>query len=149
MARLFSKNTFIGLLLLTNAVTGTYILAKEKNFKTGASRPVYAGGLTSPPHAHVQEAVVKQTEIQACYETFLARRPAADEGAMIVHWVVNETGQLDLLKLIRSDFDDQPFADCVLEKIKNTQFPAASARAGILVSHKFNFHRKGDRAGFQ
>lgn len=79
------------------------------------------------------------SEIQACYDSFLSRDPRVSEGAVVMHWIFNEEGHIDFLKLIKSDLEDQTFLDCLSDKVRATRIPAADARAGRLISHKFKF----------
>jgi hypothetical protein len=147
MKKVCSKNAIIAVLIATVGVMGFYIFAMENRLgRAGQTLPVTKAHL---PRGQVQEAMVKQTEFQMCYEEYLARHPAADEGSITVHWMIDEEGHLDVLKLIGSDFQDESLSNCVLDKIRNTPFPAFSRRAGQLVAQRIHFQRKGDRLDFQ
>lgn len=141
MKRIFSKNLAIGLLVSLN-VGLCWALFTEKTIGFWFSKREKP---KPPPAAKgtVNGATLKNdSQIQACYDSFLTREPKVSEGAVVMHWIFNDQGQMDVLKLVRSDLEDQPFLDCLMETVKTTRIPASDARAGKLISHKFTFRNK-------
>lgn len=91
----------------------------------------------------VQEAGLTQSnDLQACYESFLQREPKVDEGVVEVHWMLDKTGKISSMELVRTELDDQTFTYCILDKIKKMTFHAPPKARPTLVAHKFNFHKR-------
>lgn len=145
MRKILSKNTFIGLLLFSNLAFAVALFGDLKFEAKGAKKASVKP--PSPLKGQVQGGGLKDdSEIQACYEAFLMRSPPVTEGTVVMHWVLDETGKIDFLKLARTDLEDDTFTGCLLDTIRNTRFPASAERAGVMISHKFKFRRKTPEA---
>jgi hypothetical protein len=149
MKRIFSKNTVIGLLILSNVALCCAFVAKElrlSKWKDLRALFVREEKTVKPPPApqgDIKEATLKDsTQVQACYDSLLSRQPRANEGAVIMHWIFNEQGHIDFLKLVRSDMQDEPFINCLMATVRTTRIPASDSRIGKLISHKFTFRRR-------
>lgn len=106
---------------------------------------VKAKGVNSEPvrKAHVEGvAFADRKELQICYEGLLRRLPAADEGSVLFHIKVGQTGEVADLKMVQTDWDDQSFTDCLIEKIRSFRVPPQSSKIGNTVAHRFHFHRR-------
>ena len=129
----------IGMLLLTNAATGAYIFATQMkpSGSTVESRPA----TSLARKAMVQGANLRQnSEMQACYETFLRRGPTVDEGVVEMHWLLETTGRISSLRLVKTDLDDQQMMECMMEALNAMTFRAP--KEATMVAHKFNFRRR-------
>jgi hypothetical protein len=149
MKRIFSKTGAIGTLVVVNMVLCGALFASYKGIRSWKdvkglfSKQETTKPVAAAPKASVREATLKNdSRIQECYDSLLTRQPRVSEGAVVMHWIFNEQGQMDFLKLVRSDLEDQPFLDCLMETVKATRIPAADSRAGKLISHKFTFRNK-------
>lgn len=140
MGKIFSKNIVIGLLLASNCAFAVALFGKSdlnsRGKKTVAKPP-------PPPKATVRGASFKNDdEIQTCYEAYLLRSPTVTEGTVVMNWVLDNQGQLDYLKLVDSDLEEEQFKSCLLDVVRSTRFPASAEKAGILISHRFKFRQK-------
>src|SRR6185437_5935320 len=80
--------------------------------------------------------------LQACYQAFLSRSPQIDEGAVVVNWLVDETGHIQSPKLMKTDLNDSDFTTCILEKVRGSVVTPPSTKHATLVAHTLNFRRK-------
>lgn len=147
MKKLWSKNALIAVLLISNFSFGAYILVERHGLRWWGGLKAPAKKVAPSPQrkaaASVPTATLKYDhELQACYEALLAGEPDVEEGTVHVHMTITENGDVDLLKMIHSDLSDSEFNECVLEKIKSAKVPASSDRVGVIISHKFNFHKR-------
>lgn len=149
MQIIWSKKAVIAL-LMTNIASASYIVedtltrhlhihlkqARIARTANAASGNVRRRGVVQPVYFKNSD------EIQNCYNELLAKSPPRDEGSVLVNLTVKKDGAVDRLNLVKTDFDDPSFNDCLLSKIKATRLPASEDRAGVLIAHRFNFHRK-------
>jgi hypothetical protein len=141
MKKIWSKNTLIVLFALTSMTAGAYIVF-EKSKKPLAPRL----RASTPRKATLipASAFKDDSELQACYEALLARDPQVQEGTVQLHMTVTAQGEIDQLKMIHSDMEDAEFTGCVMDKVKAKRLPASKDYAGMIISHKFNFHKKAN-----
>lgn len=137
MKKQSAKNVAIGLLMLTSAVMGAFLFALQK-------RPFANSSAKTPPtprRAYVPEANLNHnTELQACYETFLSRGPAIEEGVVEMHWLLEKSGRISDLELVNTELNDQTLVECLMSKLSTMTFHAPTAP--VMVAHKFNFKRR-------
>lgn len=141
MRKILSKNTLIGLLLFSNLAFAVALFGDLKEQPKAIQKPSVKP--PGPSKGQIQGVDLRNdSQIQACYEAFLMRSPPITEGTVVMNWVLDETGQIDFLKLARTDLADEGFTSCLLDTIRATRFPASVERAGVMISHKFKFRRK-------
>jgi len=139
MKTYFTKNRVIVLLLAANAVFAYTLFAREKRFSEKELIPPRP----APHAAEFREATLKDdSAIQACYESYLSHGPSVSEGSVVMHWMFNNSGRIENLKLIRSDLDDPSFLECLTDIVRKARMPASDPRAGRLISHTFKFRQK-------
>lgn len=158
MKKLWTKNTLIAALLLTNTVAFGYILATKYNLKEALLRLAHklpaneqAAKEPAKKKGQVDEAgyFKGDNDLQACYENFLTREPAIEEGAVLFHWTIEANGSVNNLKLVKSDFNDDSFTACLKDKIQDMKMSTNKAPQGTIIAHTFKFKRKTlDRADF-
>ena len=141
----FRKKIAWGTVLLLFTLTGALLFAREaRRVAANTGTAVFISEQeTAPGHRHgsVQEANLnKNSELQACYESFLKREPKVEEGMVEVHWMLGKSGKISDMKLIHRELEDQTFTGCLLEKIKKMTFHPPIQPA--IVAHKFNFHKR-------
>lgn len=140
MSKIFSKNIVIGLLLISNCAFAVALFGKP-NSNSRSKKSV--SKLPPVTKATVGGASFKNdNEVQACYEALLHRSPIVSEGTVVMNWILDEQGNLETLKLVQSDLEDELFKNCLLDVVQNTRFPASVERAGVLISHRFKFRQK-------
>jgi hypothetical protein len=140
MKNLWSKKAVVSVLMLASLISGGYNLLKK--YHLGFSEAV----ASVPEH---KRAVLKpitfadaDNELQACYESYLSRDPKSDDGQVLFHMKLSTSGEVNYLEMVHSDFDDHGFIDCVTNKVRAMREPASSDRVGVLIAHRFKFHRK-------
>jgi len=142
MKNIYSKNMIIGLSVGLNVLLAAYLV----NAKGGLTlKPQIAKSQTPPKKAVRVEGVsnvFNNNQLQKCYNALLKRQPDVDEGIVQLHMKLNESGSIDHLELVKNDLKDETFTQCVLSEIRSQRFPASAERSGMLISHKFTFHRK-------
>ena len=143
MKSLFTKKAAIGVLLLASLTGSGYLVHKKWNF---GIRQVNASVPQENPH---KKGIVESVsfakidnELQACYESYLTRDPKADDGQMLFHLMIGEAGEINFLEMVHSDFEEDRFVQCVTDNIRLVRTPASADRVGVLIAHKFKFHRK-------
>lgn len=146
MQTIWTKKAVI-LLLLTNIASASYIakdaLSHRLQFGSKKVKAIHSAEAPVPRRGAVEPVYFKNSnEIQSCYEQLLTRSPGRDEGSVLVNLTVTKEGSVDHLNLVQTDFDEPTFHECLLATIKSTRLPASDERAGVLIAHKFNFHRK-------
>ena len=146
MQTIWTKKAVITL-LLTNLASVSYIakdtLSRHLHFGSKKARVAHSQEAPMQRHGVVEPVYFKNSdEIQSCYEQLLTKAPKHDEGSVLVNLTVTKEGSVDHLNLVQSDFDEPSFNDCLMTTIKATRLPASDERAGVLIAHKFNFHRK-------
>lgn len=143
MKNYLSRKTLVALLIIGNVAAAAFYAAKIVNKKRAGTHSDSAD--STPRKAVLEPALFKSKgDLQPCYESFLKREPKVDEGSVVVHWRIGRDGQIEFLKMIHSDLEDQIFQDCVMDRIKSAHF--ANRHGGQLVAHTFNFHRKDPAA---
>lgn len=85
-----------------------------------------------------------QNEMKSCYESMLVRNPELSNGDVLFHFTFNKSGSVHALELVHSDFPEEQFQNCVTQKVKEMQTDVAPERIGILIAHRFKFHRKDE-----
>lgn len=135
------KNLAIGLLLLTNVLTGAYLFARQFSPTKRPQNALAAGKVISEKKGSVQEGSLKHNgELQKCYDTFLARNPIVDEGVVEMHWLLQTSGQISSLELVRTELPDQELMECMMSKLTTMTFRAP--QSPVLVAHKFNLKKR-------
>jgi hypothetical protein len=140
MKKIFSKKSAILLLAFSNAAVCALFMAHQ--FRKAP--PPRAPSAEKPRKAIVKEAKFDQSALQSCYEQFLQRGPKTDEGVVVVNWMIDPSGKITSLKLMRTDLDDQEFVSCVLDHVQAMTLTPPSRTQSTLVAHTFNFHRKSE-----
>jgi hypothetical protein len=56
--------------------------------------------------------------------------------------MLTESGEVNYLEMIRSDIEEPQFIACVTEKVRAVRAPASHEWPGLMIAHRFNFHRK-------
>lgn len=142
MKNIYSKNTIIALSIGLNVLLGAYLVSAKAGF---TAKPQFAKTQPSTKKAVRVEGVsnvFNNTQLQKCYNALLKKQPEVDEGIVQLHMKLNESGAIDQLELVKNDLKDETFTQCVLSEIRSQRFPASVERSGMLISHKFTFHRK-------
>lgn len=150
------RKPFIVGTLITVVAAGGLLLAQEAQWighqlgTVASNSKAQDSAKMNNKHGLVAGASLKDnSELQACYEDFLKRQPQIDEGVVEVHWLLDAKGKLASLQLVRSDMDDAVFTQCLLDKIRHMKFHTP-AKSAVLVSHKFNFHkRNSERVAYE
>lgn len=146
MQTIWTKKAVITL-LMTNIASASYIakdaLSRHLHFGSKKARVARTQETPAPRHGVVEPVYFKNSdEIQSCYEQLLTKAPKHDEGSVLVNLTITKEGMVDHLNMVQTDFDEPTFHECLLSTIKATRLPASDERAGVLIAHKFNFHRK-------
>jgi len=141
MKKLSPKNIAIGLLLLSNVVMGAYIVAHHSHHVLAESAAMAAEPNLPPRKAMVHEAnLIHNSELQACYETFLARGPSIEEGVVEMHWMLEKSGHISSLELVKTELPDKDLMECLMGKLNTMTFRAPAS--ATLIAHKFTFKKK-------
>ncbi len=89
------------------------------------------------------KALLKNDEkLQRCYHRYLETQPEIDQGTVQLHMTIKNTGEIDYLKLAKSDMPNEEFNNCILTELGTRRLEPTRARLGVLISHKFNFSRR-------
>lgn len=129
------KKSAILVLAFTNVVTFAFLINRRS--AQAETRPPAIKAVVKPA-----KRVSDDNALQSCYESFLARGPQIDEGAVVVHWIIDPDGKISSLKLMRTDLQDDDFTSCILDNVKRMTFTPPSKDHATLVAHTFNFKRK-------
>jgi hypothetical protein len=131
--------------MLAVAGTGSFFLAKRLH--RAAKKPKVVAEI-KPPRGEVKGASFAQVndQLKSCYESLLIRDSAVNDGDVLFHMKLSNTGTVEFLKLVHSDFTESQFEECVTEKVKEMRRPASNDRAGVLIAHRFKFHRNDQGA---
>ena len=156
MKKLWSKNTIIGLLVLTNLCSVMFILEKEyklANLVQLFSKPIQKE--VAPAKASSLERKMQnyrkvvlrpatqkhQSDLETCYQELINREPVVDEGAVLVQWMITSEGQVEDLGIESSEIDDESFQSCIIEQLSQMRFSPPPDPMGAFVAHKFRFKR--------
>lgn len=140
MKTLSWKNIAIGILLLSNLSSGAYIFATQSK----SDEP--AASVKSLNDGNVRKAIVQaanlqqNSELQACYESFLRQSPRVEEGVVEMHWLLEKTGKISDLQMVRTEIEDQHFLECMKKTLSALTFRAPSNPT--MVAHKFKFRKR-------
>lgn len=104
--------------------------------------------LVATAHATIDREQIKSTvrknnsKISACYAEGLKENPEL-KGKLVVEWDVDDKGKM--LKAVvnksKSTFENEKVANCVIEKLKSLEFPAAEKGQIVSVSFPFAFSK--------
>lgn len=141
MKKTYSKKAVGSTLLVITLVAAAGFMFTMK-YKSESKR-VHS---TAPVRVQVKGSsfVAVNNELKVCYESMVIRNPATDDGNVLFHMTLNQAGTVSFLKLIHSDFAENQFIDCVTEKIKEMRTQVPDDRVGVLIAHKFKFHRRDE-----
>lgn len=139
MKNIYSAKSIVVLSFIANFIFGAYLLHIRSDDLISKS---------SPHALPVKKASVEgvrlfdSNQLQSCYNSLLKREPNVDEGTVQLHMILSASGSINHLELVKNDLQDADFAQCIVDRIRAQRFPASIEKAGKLISHKFNFHRK-------
>jgi hypothetical protein len=138
MKTFFTKNTAIVILVSSNLMAFAYISANKSEIEPRPKVKV------RPAKGSVEgKALLKNDEkLQLCYHRYLETQPEIDQGTVQLHMTIKNTGEIDYLKLAKSDMPNEEFNNCILAEVGTRRLEPTRARLGVLISHKFNFSRR-------
>lgn len=143
MKTVSSKNKIIAALVLSNVILVCALMAKgigNLRWPGSKSSSQQIQKAKDESSGKVEAATFKpDTAVQACYNTFLARRPSLTEGVVVMKWMFDKEGRIDVLDLVQTDLPDQTFMTCLMDTIRTARIPANDSRVGKIISHKFKF----------
>ncbi|MEK6554647.1 MAG: AgmX/PglI C-terminal domain-containing protein [Bdellovibrionota bacterium] len=139
LKKLLSKNAAISLLLSANLIAGAYILANKSE-----NEPVVIKAKPKTAHGTIETAAILKNDdrLQACYHSYLEKDPVVDQGSIKLHMTIKYSGEIDYLRLVESDINDEDFKNCILAEVKSRRLTPTRERIGVLISHKFNFSKR-------
>ena len=77
--------------------------------------------------------------IQHCYKQLLLQKPERTQGKVVMDWQINEKGRVFGAGVIRSDFRNQPFEQCLTSTVRSILFPGPPSGMIKYVEHTFRF----------
>lgn len=121
--------------------TGSFFLAKRLHRFT--KKPLAVAKQQKPLRGEVRGVSYAEvnSQLKSCYESLLIRDSGVNDGDVLFHMMLSKAGTVEFLKLVHSDFSESQFEECVTEKVKEMRTPASTDRAGVLIAHRFKFHR--------
>jgi hypothetical protein len=143
----WTKIIVVGVILLASAIAAGYIMNKKwRLFSPEAQASIKKPQVATLAAASIQD---RDNVLQVCYESYLGRGQdggvggyVRDDGQVLFHMMINKSGEVKSLELVKSDFSDDEFHQCLAEKIRSHRVPASADRVGVMIAHKFKFRRK-------
>ena len=92
----------------------------------------------------VKNTIVKHTgTIQSCFLKLIESNPDIPEsGRVLVDWQIDSGGKVFEAGVIRNEFSNKEFQNCLGAKIGEIVFPATSSGRSIYVEHTFVFRKE-------
>ena len=143
MKKLLTKKVWIAVILLASLSSAGFIFINNYEIRPRQTTSSLQKS-SAESKATIRGADVKASEnaMQACYEQLLSRDPEMGDGQVLYHMTLNQSGRVDFLKMIQSDYTEDEFHDCLSETIKAQRLPATADRLGVVIAHKYKFKRK-------
>jgi hypothetical protein len=92
----------------------------------------------------VKNTIVKHAgSIQECFLSMIERSPEIPEsGKVLIDWQINSEGKVFGAGVVRDEFSNKEFQDCLREKIGEIIFPAPPSVRPVYVEHTFVFKKE-------
>lgn len=152
-----AKNIFILLLVASNLGLAAYVFVNRgKLFNPAPGRTKALTARKSLPvkqsqsyrEGVVRDAIREQSsELESCYNRYLATDPAVTQGGLTISWQIDPTGSVSAAALAATDINDSELISCVLAQIDRWHFsPPPSDQIPVLVAHRFTFRPRATTA---
>ena len=89
----------------------------------------------------VKNTIVKHAgSIQECFLSMIERSPDIPEsGKVLLDWQINSEGKVFEAGVVRDEFSNKEFKDCLETNISRIVFPIPPSRNSVYVEHTFLF----------
>lgn len=138
----------IALVLAFNALAAVYFTAtgwgpRNKTAKKASPAVVSQASKPSYRKAVIQGAIrAKTTELEGCYNAYLADSPEVAEGSIRIGWDIGPEGAVTAVRVIDTDLADDDFTSCVTRLVQSWEFTPSPDGEPLVVAHKFSFHQR-------
>jgi outer membrane biosynthesis protein TonB len=106
-----------------------------KAFVSGGEAVIKTGGIDEKG---VRLALQRRAgAIQQCYERAL-RSNAKLSGKVVLQWLINELGKVELIKIVQNTLADKAVSTCIADTIKSIYFPRPT-KGSVPVTKTFEF----------
>ncbi len=82
-----------------------------------------------------------RSEIQECYNTYLATNPKVTSGKISLDWYILPNGNVEKAEIVSSDFESKDFGACNTKAIQSWVFPEPPGARKVYISHVFNLKK--------
>ena len=79
----------------------------------------------------------KSKDLQNCWLEYLKVKNSLKKGNIIVDWRVSVKGETTKVEIVKNDFNDENFGNCIIKKIKTYDFPPP--KQDEYIAHTFSF----------
>jgi hypothetical protein len=121
------------------------VVPAEDSYSDAPARPDRDGrGREEDPYIanQVKNTIVKgYVQIRDCYNAFIEKNPTVTDGKIMIDWTIKPDGEVDSAELVSSEIPDDDLPKCMIDKIKDFEFPPPPSGKSKYVAHKF-FLRK-------
>ena len=102
------------------------------------------GGQENYLKSAVKNTIVKHTgTIQSCFLKLIESNPDISEsGKVLIDWQIDSGGKVFEASVIRDEFSNKEFQNCLREKIGEIIFPAPPSVRPVYVDHTFVFKKE-------
>ena len=92
----------------------------------------------------VKNTIVKHAgSIQECFLSMIERSPDIPEsGKVLLDWQIDSSGTVFGAGVVRDEFSNKEFQDCLREKIGEIIFPTPPSVRSVYVDHTFVFKKE-------
>ena len=78
-------------------------------------------------------------KVQACYNAFIQKKPTKTDGFVEFDWIILPKGKVKKAELIASNLQDTTLNDCILNIIRNIEFPPTPTGFETYMTYKYHF----------
>ena len=79
----------------------------------------------------------KSKDLQDCWLEYLKTKNALKKGNIVVDWRVSAKGETTKVEIVKNDFNNEAFGNCLMKKVKSYDFPPP--KQDEYIAHTFSF----------